>query len=75
LKQEFITPHCPQQNGMLERVVWTLKEQCAHRQRFESQIHALRMIADGIAFYNQQRPHQALKMTSPDAAYAATLTA
>nr|WP_238692476.1 DDE-type integrase/transposase/recombinase [Xanthomonas oryzae] len=28
LKQEFITPHCPQQNGMVERVIRTLKEQC-----------------------------------------------
>ncbi len=25
LKQEFITPHCPQQNGMVERVIRTLK--------------------------------------------------
>jgi putative transposase len=31
LKQEFITPHCPQQNGMVERLIRTLKEQCAHR--------------------------------------------
>ena len=75
LKQEFITPHCPQQNGMVERVIRTLKEQCVHRHRFESQTHALRVIADWIAFYNQQRPHQALKMMTPDAAYAATLTA
>ena len=28
LQQEFITPHCPQQNGMVERVIRTLKEQC-----------------------------------------------
>ncbi|MCG2586915.1 DDE-type integrase/transposase/recombinase, partial [Massilia sp. TS11] len=28
LRQEFITPHCPQQNGMVERVIRTLKEQC-----------------------------------------------
>lgn len=28
LRQEFITPHCPQQNGMIERVIRTLKEQC-----------------------------------------------
>lgn len=26
LKQEFITPHCPQQNGMVERVIRTLTE-------------------------------------------------
>src|SRR5690606_4050710 len=31
LRQEFITPHCPQQDGMVERVIRTLKEQCAHR--------------------------------------------
>ncbi|XUP28168.1 integrase core domain-containing protein [Xanthomonas axonopodis pv. vasculorum] len=75
LTQEFITPHCPQQNGMVERVIRTLKEQCVHRHRFKSQTHALRVIADWIAFYNQQRPHQALKRMTPDAAYAATLTA
>lgn len=75
LKREFITPHCPQQNGMVERVIRTLKEQCVHRHRFESQVHALRIIGDWIGFYNQQRPHQALKMMTPDAAYAATLTA
>ncbi len=75
LQQEFITAHCPQQNGMVERVIRTLKEQCVHRHRFESQVHATRVIADWIASYNQQRPHQALKMMTPDAAYAATLTA
>lgn len=26
LKHEFITSHCPQQNGMVERVIRTLKE-------------------------------------------------
>ena len=75
LKQEFITPHCQQQNGMVERVIRTLKEQCVNRHRFESQVDALRIIGDWIGFYNQQRPHQALKMMTPDAVYAATLTA
>jgi putative transposase len=32
-QQEFIAPHCPQQNGMVERVIRTLKEQCAYRHR------------------------------------------
>ena len=70
LKQEFITPHCPQQNGMVERVIRTLKEQCAHRHRFESQQHAMRVIGDWIAFYNHRRPHQALGMKTPAEAYA-----
>ena len=62
LKQEFITPHCPQQNGMVERVIRTLKEQCVHRHRFESLKHASRIIADWIQFYNHKRPHQSLGM-------------
>ena len=39
LKQEFITPHCPQQNGMVERVIRTLKEHCTNRDRCESIQH------------------------------------
>lgn len=70
LRQEFITPHCPQQNGMVERLIRTLKEQCVHRYRFESVQHASRIIADWILFYNTQRPHQALKMKTPAEAYA-----
>ncbi|KFN46716.1 IS3 family transposase [Arenimonas composti] len=70
LKQEFITPHCPQQNGMVERLIRTLKEQCVHRHRFENQRHALRVVADWIQFYNHRRPHQALGMKTPAEAYA-----
>ena len=70
LRQEFITPHCPQQNGMVERLIRTLKEQCVRRHRFESVQHASRIIADWILFYNTQRPHQALKMKTPAEAYA-----
>lgn len=69
LKQEFITPHCPQQNGMIERVIRTLKEQCVHRHRFESIQHATRVIADWISFYNNRRPHQALAMRTPAKAF------
>lgn len=69
LKQEFITPHCPQQNGMVERFIRTLKEQCVHRHRFESIQHAMRVIGDWIAFYNNRRPHQALAMRTPAEAF------
>jgi putative transposase len=70
LKQEFITPHCPQQNGMVERVIRTLKEQCVHRQRFDSIQHATRAVSDWISFYNHRRPHQALDMKTPAEAFA-----
>ena len=70
LRQEFITPHCPQQNGMIERVIRTLKEQCVHRHRFENQQHASRVIAEWIRFYSHRRPHQALGMKTPAMAYA-----
>ena len=70
LRQEFITPHCPQQNGLVERVIRTLKEQCVHRQRFETQQHASRVISGWIGFYNHRRPHQALKMKTPAQAFA-----
>lgn len=70
LKQEFITPHCPEQNGMIERVIRTLKEQCVHRYRFETLQHASRAIGDWIAFYNNRRPHQALGMKTPAETFA-----
>ncbi len=69
LQQEFITPHCPQQNGMVERLIRTIKEQCVHRYRFETIQHASRVIGDWITFYNNLRPHQALGMKTPAATF------
>ena len=70
LQQEFITPHSPEQNGMVERLIRTLKEQCVHRHRFETLQHASRVISDWVGFYNTRRPHQALGMKTPAEAYA-----
>jgi putative transposase len=47
LKQEFIMPHCPQQNGMVERVIRAIKEQCIHRQHFDSLQHATESLRRG----------------------------
>jgi putative transposase len=70
LRQEFITPHSPEQNGMVERLIRTLKEQCVHRHRFETLQHASRVIGDWVGFYNTRRPHQALGMRTPAEAFA-----
>lgn len=60
LRQEFITPHTPVQSGMVERVIRTLKEPCAHRHRLEALHHASRVIGGWVSFYNHHRPHPAL---------------
>jgi len=58
------------QNGMVERLIRTLKEQCVHRHRFETLQHASRVIGDWVSFYNTRRPHQALGMKTPAMAFA-----
>lgn len=60
----------PEQNGMVERMIRTLKEQCVHRYRFEPLQNAVRVIGDWIQFYNLKRPHQALGMKTPAEAFA-----
>lgn len=65
LKPEFIAPHTPQQNGLIERLIGTLKDPCLPRHRFETVQHASRVIGDWIHFYNTHRPHQALGMKTP----------
>lgn len=40
--------------GMVERVIPTIKEQCAHRHRFETLQHASRVIGDRIEFYDHR---------------------
>ena len=70
LQQEFITPYSPEQNGMVERVIRTLKDQCVYRHSFEILQNASRVIDDWIGFYNHQRPHQALGMRTPAEVYA-----
>ena len=58
-----------QREVFLIRVVRTLKEQCVHRQRFETLQHANRVISDWIGFYDQRRPHQALGMKTQAQTY------
>ncbi|PMO63180.1 integrase [Vibrio breoganii] len=65
LTQEFIQPHTPQQNGMVERLIRTIKEQCIWMHNFGSLSEARFAIGKWLEFYNNERPHQALKMKTP----------
>ena len=65
LRQEFITPYTPEQNGIIERFFRSLKEECVWQHRFESFSAAKRAIAQWIEWYNTGRPHQSLGYKSP----------
>ena len=69
IKQEFITPHTPQQNGMIERLFRTIKEQCIWLHNFKSIEEIQTVIGQWVNWYNTQRPHQALNMKTPEQAY------
>ena len=65
LRQEFITPYTPEQNGTVERFFRSLKEECTWLHNFRSLRHAARAVRRWIAWYNEDRPHQALGYQSP----------
>ena len=69
LSQEFITHYTPQQNGMVDRLIRTIKEQCVYHHRFENIRNAETIIANWIRFYNEDRPHQSLGMKSPSESF------
>ena len=65
LKQEYITPYTPEQNGMIERFFRRLKEECVWQHNFETFTQASEKVGSWIRWYNQERPHQALGYQSP----------
>ena len=50
IKQEYITPYSPEQNGMIERFFRSLKEECIWLHRFKDRDEAFRIITDWIDF-------------------------
>ena len=65
LRQEFITPYTPEQNGMIERFCRSLKEECVWQYHFANFVEARATITPWIDWYNAERPHQALGYRSP----------
>lgn len=65
LHQEYITPYTPEENGLCERFIRTLKEQCVWLHRFTSLDNARTTIGAWIQHYHTQRPHQALGYQTP----------
>lgn len=59
-RQVFIKPHCPWQNGKVERLNRTLTTEWAYRQIFTSNAERAAALAPWLENYNTQRRHSAL---------------
>jgi transposase InsO family protein len=60
IKQIFIRPHCPWQNGKVERLNRTLQTEWAYRQVFTSNADRTEALAPWLEHYNTRRRHSAL---------------
>jgi transposase InsO family protein len=59
-RQKFIRPHCPWQNGKVERLNRTLLAEWAYRQPFTSNQQRTAALAPWLEHYNTRRRHSAL---------------
>jgi transposase InsO family protein len=71
-RQKFIKPHCPWQNGKVERLNRTLVTEWAYRQVFTSNDERATALAPWIEHYNTRRRHSALGGLPPISRLAPT---
>jgi putative transposase len=69
LQQEFIHPHTPEQNGVVEAYHKTFKRECIWQHRFATLEEATSVISAWIDRYSTQRPHSSLGYLTPAAWY------
>jgi transposase InsO family protein len=60
ITQKFIKPHCPWQNGKVERLNRTLATEWAYRRPFTSNDQRAAALAPWLEHYNTERRHSAL---------------
>jgi len=60
IRQVFIRPHCPWQNGKVERFNRTLQIEWAYRQPFSSNADRAAALDPWLEYYNTRRRHSAL---------------
>ena len=65
LHQEFILPHTPEQNGVAESFMGTLKLECVWQHRFATYEEAKATITAWVKHYNETRPHSRLDYLPP----------
>lgn len=65
IRQKFIKPHCPWQNGKVERFNRTLQTEWAYRQPFTSNDERTAALDPWLEYYNTGRRHSALGSKPP----------
>ena len=60
LRQEFIHPHTPEQNGVVEAYHTTFKRECVWQHRFGTLEEVVKTVGPWIDNYNNLRPHSSL---------------
>jgi transposase InsO family protein len=75
IRQVFIRPHCPWQNGKVERLNRTLLTEWAYRQVFTDNAERAAALAPWLEYYNTQRRHSALGGQPPISRLQPTLMA
>jgi transposase InsO family protein len=60
IRQKFIRPHCPWQNGKVERLNRTLATEWAYREAFTTNQARRDALAPWLEHYNTRRRHSAL---------------
>jgi transposase InsO family protein len=64
-RQKFIRPHCPWQNGKVERFNRTLAIEWAYRQPYTTNTERAEALRPWLEFYNNRRQHTALSGQPP----------
>ena len=65
IRQKFIKPHCPWQNGKVERLNRTLATEWAYRTAYASNAERVAALAPWLEHYNTERRHSALRGHPP----------
>jgi transposase InsO family protein len=60
-----ISPGSPWQNGIVKRLIGTLRRECLDRMLIFSKTHLRRILSAYAAYYNQARTHLALEKNAP----------
>jgi transposase InsO family protein len=65
IRDRPISPRSPWQNGVVERLIGTLRRECLDQTLIFGEAHLRRILSVYAAYYNQTRTHLALQKDAP----------